>query len=479
MNAAARLVKNTAALSLAEIFSKLANFVFVAVLARLLSPADFGGYTMLMTLVWALTALADLGISQVMVREIAIQRERAGGILAGALVITASVSLLAWAGLAAWGWFGPYAGTLRFLLFLAGGIVLGNTLAQTASSALRAFERMEIQAVLNSGLLLVVSLAGLALALAGFGLGAQVWSHLAFGVLAAGLTLAIVQRRFVPLHGRIDLAAVGLLMRQALPITFLFLCSAALRWSDVLILSQVRPLEDVAVYGAAVRLIELAFVISNSASAALLPALAIRWRNNPDEARRVYAHALRLFATLGLAVAFGLTALAGPVISLVYGAQYQAATQPLIILGWTYFFQVINAPMWLLLIAAPDGIRRFLPAIGLVTLGNIVLNLVLAPRFGPVGAAGAFLLTAFATGLIRHGVSSVYFPTPPRVRTMLVRPLLAGAAMAVILYTMNGQSLLLTLPLGAISFSLFLLLSGEFKQEPYLSLLRILPIHRS
>lgn len=479
MNTAARLLKNTAALSLAEIFSKLVNFVFVAVLARLLTPADFGSYTMLMTLIWALTALADLGISQVMVREIAVQRQNAGGMLASALLISTAVALFAWTSLAVWGWFGPYAATLRFLIFLAGGIVFGNTLAQTASSALRAFERMEIQAALNSGLLLVVSLAGLALAFAGFGLSAQIWSNLAFGMITAALTLGIVQRWFVPLNGQVNFGAVGALMRQALPITFLFLCSAALRWSDVLILSQVRPLEDVAVYGAAVRLIELAFVISNSAAAALLPALAIRWQNDREKANQLYTYALRLFATLGLAVAFGLTALSGPIISLVYGAQYQAANQPLIILGWTYFFQVVNAPMWLLLITAQDGIRRFIPAIGLVTLGNIILNLLLAPRFGPLGSASAFLLTAFATGLIRHWVATVYFPTPPRVRTMLLRPLLAGAGMAVILYPVNSQPLLLTLPCGAIIFGVLLWLLGEFKQEPYLSLLRIFPIHRS
>jgi len=479
LNTAARLFKNTAALSLAEIFSKLVNFVFVAVLARLLTPAEFGGYTLLVTLTWVLTALADLGISQVMVREIAVQRQASGRLLSSALMISAGVALVAWAGLVAWGWFGPYAESLRALIFLAGGIVFGNVLAQTASAALRAFERMEIQALLNSGLLLVISLAGVALALAGFGLHAQIWSNLIFAASATALTLVIVHRWFTPLQWRVDLGAVWALARQALPITFLFLCSAILRWSDVLILGQVRSLEDVALYGSAVRVVELAFVLSNSAAAALLPVLSVQWQRDHAAAKALYAHALRFFGTLGLAVAFGLTILAESVIDFVFGPEYRSAALPLRILGWTYFFQVSNAPMWLLLIAAQEGVRRFIPAIGLVTLGNLLLNLLLAPHFGPPGSACAFLLTAFATVFIRHRVATAYFPAPPRLRSLLLRPLLAGLGMAAALFLLRDLPAPATVPTGAAIFGALLLLLGEFKQEPYRSLWQNLRLRHS
>lgn len=85
-----RALKNTLALSAADIFGKALNFVLMAILARQLTPDDFGGYTTVLSLVWFLVPLSDRGLSQVLTRETAAERKRAGLLLFNGLLSAAS-----------------------------------------------------------------------------------------------------------------------------------------------------------------------------------------------------------------------------------------------------------------------------------------------------------------------------------------------------------------------------------------------------
>jgi O-antigen/teichoic acid export membrane protein len=473
MSVLGRAVKNTVALTAAELFSKAVNFVFIAVLARQLTPDDFGGYTTVMTLVWFIAPLADLGISQILVREIAADRSRAPKLLFNALVVTTGLSGLAWLIIVAIAVLARYPDTLRPLIIVAGLAVAGNTLMQTVGSALRAFERMEVQALLTSGLLLVSSAIGIGLALAKQGLAIQVGISVIVAVAGAIISLVLIHRHFVPLRGPFDIRIGQNLIGQALPVAALVVCTTMLHWCDLLILGQVRSMNDVAIYGSAIKMIDLVFVFSNSAVAAMFPVISFRWRKSVELARTLYARSLRFFVAFGLAVAVGLMLLADPIVVTVFGNTYRPAALPLRLLGWAYFFQIINRPAWLLLVASGNRLNKFVPAIGVVAMGNIALNLLLAPRFGPAGSASAFVLTSLANSLVREWVSADYLGDPPRVRTMIWRPAIAGLVMGLCLFPFRSTNLIVSIPLGSVIFVGVLGLLGELKEEPYHGLLML------
>jgi O-antigen/teichoic acid export membrane protein len=388
-------------------------------------------------------------------------------LLFNALLITGVLSGLAWLLLIAFASLANYPDTLRPLIALAGLAVSGNALLQTAGSALRGFERMDVLALTSSGLLLLSSTVGIALACAGVGLAAQVWVTVLFASSSAALVLFIVHRRFVRLRWAFDAATCRRLLQHALPVAILVAYGVLLRWVDVLILGQVRGLDEVAVYGSAIKIIDLALIFSTSAAAALFPILSSRWRESVEATHDLYVRSLRFFAAFGLAAAVGVTLLADLIVEVVYGAAYRAAVLPLRLLAWAYFFQVISGPMGTLLIAAGERLRKFVPISGAVVFGNVALNLWLAPRYGAPGAALAFLLTGLAIFAVRQWMALEYFQRPPHTFGYLLRPALAALVMSAALWLLRPMGLLVAVPAGALIFIGVLWLTGELKEEPY------------
>ena len=468
-----RAIKNTLALSGADLFSKAINFVFIAVLARQLTSDDFGGYITITSLLALFGALADLGVSQILVREVAADRSQAGRLLVNSLLVTGAASLLAGGLLVGVAYLGNYADALRPLIILAALAVFGNTLTMTAGSLLRGLERMEIPALLNSGILFVASACGILLALSGAGIAAQIGVSVVGSLAGAGLILFVIRGRFAVLRlSAFDFGLCRSLLRQALPVEVLIAYGVLLRWSDTLILGQARPMSDVAIYATAQKVIDLATIFSSSAAAALFPMLSSRWRQSPEATRELYIGSLRFFAAFGVAATVLMVFLAKPISTLLFGKAYLPSAQPLQWLAVAFLFEVISGPTGTLLIATGEQLKKLILPTGLVVVGNILFNWLFAPRWSYMGAAGVFLATSIATFVIRQWAMNEYFEHPPRIEILILRPLLAGAGMAFSLFLLRQVHMIISGAIGMLVFVGILWLSRELKEEPYRHLLQ-------
>jgi O-antigen/teichoic acid export membrane protein len=468
MSTASRAIKNALALSGAELFSKALNFVFIAVLARQLTPNDFGGYITITSLLALFGALADLGVSQIIVREVAADHSQAGRLLVNGLLVTGTASLLAGVLLTGVAYLGNYAAELRPLMLLATLAVVGNTLTLTAGSLLRGLERMEIPALLNSGILFVASACGIILALIGAGIAAQITVNVIGSFASAGVILWVIRWRFVSLEfAAVDFSLCRFLLRKALPVEVLIAYSVLLRWSDTLILGQVRPMSDVATYATAQKVIDLAIIFNSAAAGALFPMLSSRWKQSPDATRELYVNSLRFFASFGVAATCLMFFLAQPICVLLFGKTYISAAQPLQWLAVAFFFQVLSGPTGTLLVATGEHLKKIIIPTGLVVVGNIIFNWLLAPQWGYMGTAGVFVVTSIATFSIRQWAMNAYFNHPPRIEVLVWRPLMAGIGMAMILFFAGQKYLFLSTVTGILAFLGILWLNGELENEPY------------
>jgi O-antigen/teichoic acid export membrane protein len=467
MNPLRRAIKNTIALSLADVGSKVFNFIFLAVLARQLTQHDFGGYSIVVTLIAFMGPFADFGISQVLIREIAIDRHRAGKLFFNALLITLGLSCLAWIILTGIAVLSSYPVELRPLIILSGISVIGNTVMLTAGSVLRGYERMEIQGALASVILFFSSLAGIAASLSGLGIDVQIGLAVLFSVIGAMTVLFVVHRQFAPLRWDPDPELCRSLVRQAAPVMVFIIFSILLHWGDVLILGLVNSMSEVAVYSAAIKIIDVAGIISISAAAALFPALSAAWRESVDAALQLYVQCLRFFAAFGIGIAITVTVLAEPLAVTIFGELYKETAISLRILGWAFFFTTVNGPIGALLIASADRLHKYMLTFALVVAANIGLNFLLAPYWGAIGASIAFIITAAAAFFLRQIVAAGFFPQPPRIYLYLWRPALAAIAMGLCLELLSSQSLFISLPAGWLIFVVFLGALGELKKEPY------------
>jgi len=192
------------------------------------------------------------------------------------------------------------------------------------------------------------------------------------------------------------------LLAEAWPLMFASFAIGVYMKIDEVMLRQLAGPAVVGIYSAAVKLSEIWYFLPVALGASVLPAL-LRARAS-DEA--VYAHRQQQYYDISAAAAYILSvpiALVAPkLINLTYGLDYAAAGPILAVHIWSSVFVFIGVArgQWLV----NEGLQKFYLAATLAGAGaNVMLNLVLIPRLGGLGAAWATVLSyAFAAWIASY-----------------------------------------------------------------------------
>ena len=133
---------------------------------------------------------------------------------------------------------------------------------------------------------------------------------------------------------------------------------------------------------------------------------------------RYHERVTQLYAIItfiSLAQSIGMTVLAKPLVYLLYGAEYAPTASILSVAVWyvtfSYYGSVRN--VWIL----AEGKQKYLFGINVIgAVANVLLNLILIPWWGGIGAAIASLITQFFTNVI---IGFIFKPIRENNRLML------------------------------------------------------------
>jgi O-antigen/teichoic acid export membrane protein len=248
----------------------------------------------------------------------------------------------------------------------------------------------------------------------------------AFG---AGVVLAalVLKRKIRPLRGEGDIA-FSEIMALSWPLFAASMTNIILLRADLWILGMYLPDEEVAVYGAAARIITVVAIPLVMASAILAPMIAeLNAKGEKARLERV----LRAVATLGgipaLAVILCFIVFGQPLLELIYGEElYRRGWLVLVMLGLAQLVNVWSGVCIQLLMMT--GHQKAVMYITLVTsILAILLALVLVQPYGIEGVAFAFAcgIALQNVGMVVHskrklGVKSYMLANPLALRGLLI-----------------------------------------------------------
>ncbi len=474
-----RLSKNTVSLTVVSLIDKLAGVLLFAIIARQLTQAEFGTYSLVVTLLLLGGLLANFGLEYVIIRDIAKNRERAGHLFNNSLLITLFFSGTAWPLIVGLAFLLQYPPEVIALVSFSGVTLVFMGLGQTAAAVLKAFERMEIFALIGS----LKSVLGLVLGVAalwmGGGVAELVVILIATECLKAGALTWIVHRYFAPLARDYDKQAVLRIVKQAVPFALLMVYSILIRRVDLLLMGWLRPLDEVAVYGVAAKIADAMSLISTSMVGALYPAFSAKLTDSRDKLWGLYNDSIGVFAILGFGATFAMFALAEPLLLLLSGPSYLIGATALRWLGWAFLFNVLSGPVGVVLLAAGDQMRRLLVMCLIIIGSNILLNIWLIPLYSYNGAAVAMLVSTFLGFVGRLILAHTYFGQWPKLLGIVWRPLVAGLGLAGMLGLLQGLNVLALVGIGGLTYGLLLATLGETRQARYEPIGRRLSIMRS
>ncbi len=160
---------------------------------------------------------------------------------------------------------------------------------------------------------------------------------------------------------------------------------------DIVFLERLRGAEETGLYAVAARLSEVWYMVPVALVGAVFPAVWSR-RSDARAYQRSLQGSLDALCALALGLAVVVQLAGGPLVGLLFGAQFAGSTPVLQIHIWAGLFVFMRAMLnrWL---TAEDllGFALFTQVAG--ALANVVLNLVLIPRYGAVGAAIATVVS--------------------------------------------------------------------------------------
>src|SRR5262249_18772165 len=182
------------------------------------------------------------------------------------------------------------------------------------------------------------------------------------------------------------------LLAQGFPLVLSALAVMIYMRSDVVMLGKIVGYKAARIYAAASQISEACSLLPMAIMPALFPIL-LRWRKNGPEFYSRQYEKLFLVTVLGAVSISSTLAIAAPVVvPFIFGEAYASAVSVLRILAWTPIFVFIGVMQggyditegltWLATLRTSAG-----------ALINILLNLLLIPRFGPNGAALATLIS--------------------------------------------------------------------------------------
>jgi O-antigen/teichoic acid export membrane protein len=167
--------------------------------------------------------------------------------------------------------------------------------------------------------------------------------------------------------------------------------------ADIWILGMFKPTEIVGIYGVASKLVLLVY-FPMMAFAVIIPPLisSIHASGNIGELRKMVSESTRWILSMAMPIILILVIEGDYILKYVYGSDFTAGYIPLLIL---VFGQLIKSCAGLIgVILQMTGEHRVYMKITIVGgILNIILNIILVPRFGMIGAATA---TAFCLSMI-------------------------------------------------------------------------------
>jgi O-antigen/teichoic acid export membrane protein len=370
-------------------------FVSTIYLARVLGKSDYGLLSFATAIMTYGMLLTDFGLSTYGIREIASRRSDLGKCIDDVQCtrVTLSIILFALGSIAAL----LFVHDRRLQLLLIFSLVVMVPYALGVDWAFRALEKMGYSAFGNV-LQQVVSLAPVLLFVKGPGQLLNVQIYKAVSWLVASLTLIFILKRSVghagfSISSRLpSLKTIKGMLKVGIPLAAAYLMAQVYLNIDTVILGIIGKPAAVGVYSAGYRVVNLANCFSYPITVAFYPSLSYDFRHNFLRYRMKLAKMVGIVLVAGVLGTLGTYFLRHMIISRLYGPGYEGAELALSVLCLAILGDFLIAGLIIAFISA--GFERLtLLAVASGAVSNIILNIVLIPRYSFMGAAVATVIS--------------------------------------------------------------------------------------
>jgi PST family polysaccharide transporter len=393
------LVGRAAALSFGRGVASVLSAAWIIVVARRLSLDQFGQVSVALALVLILTALSDVGLQTILVKDVVetgrIRRAVLDGVIARRLVLSAVSTLI----LVALYEIATRDRNLTVPLLFSLSIV-GAAMYNPTISAYRSTGNIRLEIISEIGSRAVVLVGGGLWVLDGGGVVAVAIAYSSVGIAIGVIDYLYVRAKADGLHR--DHPLPGFSVGTAAPFALANTVGAVYQRIDNYLVALLRGTSAAGIYGASYRFQDMNIILPAALGQLALSEAAGRDpRTRLSIAKRIAAQSV----LLALVPAIGISVFAQPLLVFLFGPRYASAAPIVVVLMLSTLPGA--AAIGLQGLTAVSDPRRFAAATAGSLAINVIANIILIPQFSGLGAAVAnvisqtFLAVAFYWALLR------------------------------------------------------------------------------
>lgn len=480
MNTVQRIAKNTVVLYAARIASSLFSLLLTVCITRMLGDSTFGKYSFAIVFAGLFSILTNLGMNELLIREVAKNKIKANKYLGNILVIRLILIAIVFALIVIVINLMNYPADTMVAVYLFGISTLLASLSAIFRVTFRAFEQMGWEAVSTIIERAATFLLSLLVLLSGLSLIGLAYASLIGSIINLFFTVLICVKRFVKPKIEIDLHFWKEMVKTAIPFSLSNVFVMLYVRIDTIMLSVMKGDSAVGLYSAAYNLVLAFEPIVFAFMSSVFPVMSRMFISSEDSLKVVYEKSCKYLLIIGLPICMGGMILSNRIILFLFGENFVGSIIALQILIWNCLLLCLYKPMLYLLCSINKQNQMALIG-GMGALINIGLNLILIPRFSYVGAGITTIITEFLiTAASWYAISKYLYRLS--IHKIIIKPLIASITMSVIVYWLS-QNILTNLPLliisGAILYIFFLHLIGGFSEEDKRLFKQVIRIRRN
>ncbi|MBI4040210.1 flippase [Candidatus Daviesbacteria bacterium] len=403
-----KVLRNSAWLISAQIFTKAIAFFYTLFLARSLGVSDFGLYVVALSYFALISSIADLGITRYLTREIALSGQKIGSILSTSMLFRLIILAITFLGFALANFLFDSDKLRGYLSVLAVLAILPQGISLTLDAVFIALHRNKFSAIGAVFLSIATSTTGFLLVQSSLGVFGAVMA-VTFGQIIYALALALLSGwQKVDFWDKPDFAQISKILKGSAPYGFLGAIGLLYFRVDTLILSYIKGSYDTGIYGAAYKFLEALVFIPGSLALTLFPVMAKLHEIDNAQIKSLYLKIMGLMSVLGLLVAI-VFILILPIVIRIFLPAYLSSIQVIQVLAISIPFMFVHVPASQVLLSS----NKYLKPIILISVANlafnVILNLIYIPMFGYMAAAWITVASDVLSLLLLSLVIQRYF----------------------------------------------------------------------
>lgn len=385
-----KVALNSAHIVVGKITATLISMVVAFQVIRYLGPDNYGIYSYVLTVLTFTQVLSGVNIEQIFVKKLSLKNVDENELCGNAICIKLFLSMIAILIICIYAFFSD--NSVGIALYIA---VAALSLLFSFNNLFAGIYQVRLNSFIGVIVEIVTSLLSATLLLW------MVWNRKplvyfimlqAFSIAPQAIVNYIIAERHIGIKPKfkfkIDIWKV--LLRESAPIFFGSIFVTINMRIDQVIIYSMLDTASLGQYAAIVKLVEGINFVPAAFMASLFPLMCRTYNESYDKFLALYARACKYLVIMVMPIVVIVSLFPEQILFILYGQKYLPAADAMRVLIWSELFIFLSCAHSGAIMAA--GLQKELVVFYPIgTLVNVVMNLVLIPRIGIVGASIATL----------------------------------------------------------------------------------------